>query len=165
MRKLIFTLSLMLSLSFACDNPYEQIGDYKIGCPVEMSQHEFQLVGEERISGEKAFFYVKENVTSDLFDGEAIIIVDGNVEFVMFLLKNGMPAGLLQSLIERWGEPRLDNTMLVGLLGLGEDVLVITPENSAVSSVLLSPRFIAYGTKKLDELAMSDEMQEDYSRY
>lgn len=165
MRKLIFTALFLLSCSFACDNPYEQIGDYKIGCPIEMSRHEFQLIREERISGEKALFYAKENVTNNLFDGEIIIIVDGNIEFVMFLLKNGIPAGLLQSLIERWGEPELDNAMLMGLLGMGEDEVVIAPKNSVVSGIFLSPEFIAYGTKRFEELVTNDRMQEDYSRY
>lgn len=165
MRKIIFTLFILLSFSFACDNPYEQIGDYKIGCPAEISRHEFQLIGNERIGGKKALFYAKENTANNLFKGEVIMVIDGNVELVMFLLKDGIPAGLLQSLIERWGEPEPDSSMLMGLLGLSGDVAVITPKNSAVSGVFISPEFIAYGTKRLDELAMNDGMQEDYSRY
>lgn len=42
--KILIGLILFLSISFACDHPYEEFEGYKIGCNFEDENNEFKLV-------------------------------------------------------------------------------------------------------------------------
>lgn len=76
--KILIGLIFLLSISFACDQPYEEFEGYKIGCKFEDKNNEFKLV-ESR--GE---FSVYQKNTDGLFDNINIIVLSGNIEGVEF---------------------------------------------------------------------------------
>lgn len=163
MRKLIFTLSLLLSFSFACDQPHEQVGDYKIGCPFKVDKS-FNLSDTSYIGNKKIYSYVKDIANDATFSGEEVVLVDGSIEGVAFSLKDGIPLGLAQSILERWGEPASSDG-LSSMMGLSDDTKVIIPDNQVVAAVIITPEMIIYSSKKIIDIVLEEENKIDYSRY
>ncbi|WP_077929431.1 hypothetical protein [Wohlfahrtiimonas populi] len=77
--KILIGFILFLSVSFACDQPYEEFEGYKIGCNFEDKNNEFQLV---ELRG-KLSLYQKN--ADEIFDSVNVIVLNGNIEGLVFV--------------------------------------------------------------------------------
>lgn len=81
MKKIIFGLLLSLSFSNACDNIFDEVAEFKIGCPIEgqklNKQRNHDILLEE--------LYKSENV--NFFDFAEAEVKNGNIEAMSFQKK------------------------------------------------------------------------------
>lgn len=104
MRILLGGITLALSVAFACDQPYEEVGGYKVGCPLE-NIDEFELINTIDEIGMKR--YTKD--TTGIFESVAIDTINGEIEWVGFLTERDKPffdddtKDIVTSLKNRWG--------------------------------------------------------------
>lgn len=102
--RILLGIILALSASFACDQPYEEVSDYKIGCNFDDADR-FHKIGERWDMG--TAFYTKK--TSGFFDVINIVTIDGKIESISFernknrSFNQGDKEALLDSLNKRWG--------------------------------------------------------------
>lgn len=157
---------LALSVSFACDQPYEEVGGYKIGCPFVVTD-EYKLVDEEPAFNSKTY---TKNIDG-VFDKVNITVMNEDVEFIRFDKNNYGKINqkdiddMLVVLNKRWGEGKND----------GKTSLYYTwsPDNSAIGEVVFTssgpsssfPDFtLWYTSKKLLDLIESHEGQDNDSQ-
>lgn len=77
--KIIIGFILALSVSFACDKPYAEVQGIKIGCPLENSQ---ALTVIKQKDGNGITIYEKN--MDGMFDTATLLVVNGNIEAVIF---------------------------------------------------------------------------------
>ncbi len=109
MKRLLLLPVLMFGLSFACDQPYEEVAGYKIGCPLDSDirfHSEIDMYGGKSsniILGQDDFFYLA-----------GVFHRDGIVEGVNFgtgdkTVDRSDYDLMIESMEERWGAPTLQN--------------------------------------------------------
>jgi len=98
-------LILSLSISFACDLAYEEVGGYKIGCtPISLDQLEIIKSSDNHIQS------YSENLSNSFFDEVDVSLLDNQITMLSFTktfygrypLKS-VQEGVLTSLTDRWG--------------------------------------------------------------
>lgn len=107
--RILLGIVLALSVSFACDQPYEEVGGYKIGCPFD-DKTGFVQDDSETKDGVSVY---KSRLKDSFFESVSIDIINGNMEGVSFDRKYHDNDSsflddediLLSSLKERWGDP------------------------------------------------------------
>lgn len=106
MKRLILLPVLMLGLSFACDQPYEEVGGIKIGCPYSV---EFKSALSDEVNTRIETF--KKTLNDSFFTGVDLDVLDGNIEKVSFTKSyedlrqmNEELESILVVLSERWGK-------------------------------------------------------------
>ena len=105
MKRLFLLPALMLGLSFACDQPYEEVAGIKIGCPLEDNGDFKEMVV---IEATNSTLYQKER--TGIFNVIYVTTIDGIVESAIFGVNNGaavdkeIAQDLFLSLENRWGK-------------------------------------------------------------
>lgn len=104
--RIILGFILALSVSFACDQPHEEVGGYKIGCPFD-DKAGFEL--KESANGIDTY---KLKEPSGFFNNVEISVINGSAEGIYF--EKEYEIGIvdhlndekivLESLEKRWGE-------------------------------------------------------------
>lgn len=105
MKRLLVLPILMLGLSFACDQPYEEVAGYKIGCPLENDKG---LKLKEKKEGIETY---QKELKGVFFETEDVGVLNGNIETISFTryqessydLEKDMEV-FLDALTERWGQ-------------------------------------------------------------
>jgi len=104
-----FFLGLVLSIaiSFSCDFNYEEVGGYKIGCPLE-SLDRLKLIQ----SDDEHIQNYNESLKDSFFDEVDVSILDDQIAMLLFTKKfygrfplKSVQDGVRSSLIDRWGMP------------------------------------------------------------
>lgn len=101
--RILLGLVLSLSVSFACDEPYEEIGGHKIGCPIDRDQ---VIASSPLESGEVLNMFKADG----FFDTVAATEVDNKIEAIFFSRANIKSSDLshvtqlLNSLENKWGK-------------------------------------------------------------
>lgn len=167
--RLLLIPVLMASLAFACDNPYEEIGGIKLGCPVDSSQMKKQAIDGSIVFDE---WYKINNAGPFTFaEAEAY---KGNVEALSFVktyamsikslpvLKGEITSNLkflIESLSERWGEfdtTELDKFMRTADLNItyfGDQDITIPLKNSR--SEALGMMFVTFNSIPPEDYLLS----------
>lgn len=123
--RLIIGLLMATSIAFACDQPYEEVGGYKIGCPFENTS-EFELI--DTIDSIDMKRYTKD--ISGVFDSVTIDTLNGEIAWVGFLSERNKPyptkdtQDIIKSLENRWGNFSEDNGGFVN-----------QPDNALISEI------------------------------
>lgn len=107
MKRLFLLPVLMFGLSFACDQPSEEVAGIKIGCPLGSSVDYREYTTGGQVYGGGA---VSRELTSGFFKTETILSIDGIVEGIILNSGNNISGekdftALVGSMKERWGEP------------------------------------------------------------
>lgn len=120
MKRFLLLPILMFGLSFACDQPYEEVAGIKIGCPLGDSDgYKGYFWGEGIYGGDS---HVKSLDDGGIFTIQIVLSIDGVAEGVILSSRNGVDKEvfnvLTKSLEERWGKPSLsddswDSTIVV----------------------------------------------------
>jgi len=110
MKRLLLLPVLMFGISFACDQPYEEVAGIKIGCSLGSSvDYKEYMAGNDLYGGGMVFRDIKNAAPFNL---EAILYIDGLVEGLIL----GTPKGssseadfkvLVESMKSRWGDPEV----------------------------------------------------------
>lgn len=130
--RLIIGLLLATSISFACDNPNEEIGGYKVGCPFEASE-KYTLINEDKYMDAQEY----QGDTSGLFDIVVIGVINGNIEAVKFRRNDDRNVSqheidsMVSSLTKRWGKPTEKDPVL-------SNVYYWNLENSIIENIVFS---------------------------
>ncbi len=108
MKRLLMLPLLLLGLSFACDQPHEEIAGYKIGC-------QYHDEGFDKWSDKKdsniAYFSGKKNIGP--FDHVDITTLKGNIAIInmyidpSYYLDESIISDISKSMDERWGQFRI----------------------------------------------------------
>ena len=106
--RILLGFILALSVSFACDQPYEEVGGYKIGCPFD-DKSGFILDKSKAKDGISVY---KSKLKNSFFQEVSVEVINGNIEGVSFDKKYHDDDSsflddedvLLATLKERWGE-------------------------------------------------------------
>ncbi|MBS7815929.1 hypothetical protein [Wohlfahrtiimonas chitiniclastica] len=96
---------LCLSVSFACDQPFEEVGGYKIGCP-------YDPVGMEHSKKDDGTdIYVKKLEDDSFFQVVGLGLIDNKIEELSFFSAYDNPdnmkrdiENILTKFTKRWGE-------------------------------------------------------------
>lgn len=111
MKRLLLFPVLMLGLSFACDQPYEEVAGIKIGCPLGDSDGYKGYFWGERLYGGDS--HVKSLDDGGIFTVQIVLSIDGVAEGVILGSRDGVDeevfSVLTKSLEERWGKPSLSD--------------------------------------------------------
>lgn len=106
MKRLLLFPILMFGFSFACNQPYEEVGGIKIGCPQDVS---FKLSSEDGDSDRLKSY--KKELTDSFFNTVTIKVLDGNIEQVSFNKlyheisnQDADWDSMVTTLSEKWGE-------------------------------------------------------------
>lgn len=107
MKRLLLLPVLMLGISFACDQPYEEVAGIKIGCPIGSSVDYREYDSGGQIYGGGAVF--RKLKGDNFFQSEVVLSLDGVVEGI--ILGTGDDSAteedfraLVESMEGRWGE-------------------------------------------------------------
>lgn len=100
----------MLGLSFACDQPYEEVAGIKIGCPLGSSTDYRKYTAAKDMFGGGAVFRNIDNLNP--FNVEVILSIDGVVEGLMLMTPENAVSkedfyALVSSMKDRWGKPEI----------------------------------------------------------
>lgn len=170
MRFLLLPL-LLLSLSFACDQPYEEVYGIKIGCSLEEIKGLDKFSAMTPMLGADALSYIDQG-SEDFFNTVGLLYFDNSAEGVVLTSRDGTAntknfSLLLDELSKRWGD---------GFF-LKEGVYVINTVNSDVIGVIvaLNPPGsnkinVVYRSKKLIEreerrvLQEQNEMKQQFQK-
>lgn len=103
--RILLGFILALSVSFACDQPHEEVGGYKIGCPFD-DKAGFNL--DETDASGKLSYYSK--IKDGLFNVVVIATLDGLIEYVELgvdgrVIPQKDADSIMHSLAKRWGDP------------------------------------------------------------
>lgn len=133
MKRLLLLPVLILGLSFACNQPYEEIEGIKIGCPYigDVS------IGTPKEDDETITVYEK-RLENSFFDSVEIEVLDGNVESISLIkifhdlasLQKDR-AILFEDLDKKWGD--------AVVMGNNEGLIVYvnkTPRSESLGSIL-----------------------------
>lgn len=104
MKKLLLTLLLLSSFSFACDLPHEEIAGIKIGCP--LSEQGYPNQESININNLGFFDYGNINQSNDhatnLTITKEYVVTNNDLSTVMPLVNSDLKV-ILQELSSRWG--------------------------------------------------------------
>lgn len=162
MKRLLLLPVLIFGLSFACDQPYEEVAGYKIG-------YKYKEEGLEKIinreDGNIVFYYGEKNAGP--FKDINITTLNGDIAIInMYIdpsnyLDDKIVSDLSKSLEERWGE------FTVGEYGVYENYkpkskalgnVSIYKPNKAIGEKAFS---VTYTTKKYLEYKKEQEVAEE----
>lgn len=174
--RILMSLVLALSFSFACDKPYEEAEGFKIGCPLEDTAG-YQVATEE-FNGSPVVIYSKwdeqgKTTISPNFNFVSLITVDNVIENV-FLTNFNRPTeedflNVLGRLTQRWGVyldfPKPSNKTyfwepadgLISQIALRYDAINISGDGAAPTYIVLS-----FTTKKGQEVSdyLADQQEQ-----
>lgn len=148
MKRLLLLPVLMFGLSFACDQPYEDVAGYKIGCPVDDT---IEYGNEIDMYGGKASHRILEK--NDFFDLEVVFYRDGLLEGVSLgtgdkVVDRSDYDLMIESMKERWGVPVLQDH------GATSVAMFLNHQNPAIKMVAASftepkgPLVVVYRNQK-----------------
>lgn len=174
MRILLSSIALALSISFACDQPYEEVGGYKIGCPFEVTE-KYTLTNENIAMNAKEY----QGDVSGLFDIVTIGTINGSIEAVSFRRNDDRNVSqheidnMLSSLTKRWGAPSEKDPVLSNAYYWNlEDSTVENIAFSSSEAESHAPFFsVVYISEKANtaleeaEKAERQELDQEYSKY
>lgn len=111
MKRFLLLPILIFGLSFACDQPYEEVSGYKIGCPLGSSADYRQYTAGDDIYGGSMVFKDIDNLHP--FEIEAVLMVEGTVEGLVFMTPEYAASEedfytLVASMQDEWGDPELE---------------------------------------------------------
>lgn len=104
MKRLLLLPALLLGLSFACDQPYEEVAGYKIGCTYQEEGFEKSV---DREDGNVVYYFGEREIGP--FDNVNITTLNGDIAIVnmyidpSYFLDNKIVLDLSKSMEERWG--------------------------------------------------------------
>lgn len=160
MKRLLVLPILMLGLSFACDQPYEEVFGIKIGCSVEgiNNFNEYTDLDLE-IDGANVFHLPLND--GNFFDSANILVINGGVEGLIlrasgFSFDPEIMDELIESLTNRWGAG--------GIVDRGNKAGInyafnVSDIDSPLSAILVNYELdnetlsLVYRTKKHDSLS------------
>lgn len=79
MKRLLMLPLLLLGLSFACDQPHEEVAGYKIGCPFHGDESDMILDPDN-----KGILIQEMPLIDDFFNSVRIEVLNGNIEGASF---------------------------------------------------------------------------------
>lgn len=161
MKRLLLLALGLAGLSFACDQPYEEITGIKIGCPVESSvDRKIYTQGDNLLGGD---FIYKDVADTDFFNLKGLIIVNGNIEGITLReTRNPVSFESFKERVKRmessWGKSTLiedDRAYVVYFNQIPNQDVV-----NYVDSILVKEdgsMLVTYRTKKLQEAQQREE--------
>lgn len=148
--RILLGLALTLSVSFACDQPHEEVGGYNLGCEIADTSD----LGMQVDSGYEGITTYSKRLNGDsFFDKESISIIDGKIEELSFTKSypkmEGMYEGreaLLDAMKNKWGNYEEKK------LGGGYEMYVINdPRSDVIDEILV----IGIGDRQLGSLSVT----------
>lgn len=139
MKRLLLLPALILGLSFACDQPYEEIEGFKLGCPYVGNLS----AGTVKNDDEKIMVY-EQRLENSFFDTAEIEVLEGNIESISLIkifdnlttLQKDR-ATLFESLDEKYGE--------AVVVGNNESLIIYVnkaPRSESLGSILGMSTFL-----------------------
>lgn len=104
--RLIIAFILMLSISFACEQPYKEVQGIKIGCPIENMQGLTLIQEKDDINR-----VVYEKNMDGMFNTAILWVVNGNIEAVIFKRTKEFDPSLFDELLLRLDDQWHDQIM------------------------------------------------------
>lgn len=137
---MLLTGLLFASWSYACDQPYEEVSGYKIGCPFEQ-KGDFQM-DDHRITQNGVLAYVKADDKN--FKQITVIELDGNIEGLELQLVDGSDDldSVFESLADQWGIPQY-------MMHNDRRAFKWRPEHNVIDYVARYTDQVVYVSKKL----------------
>lgn len=160
MKRLLLLPVLMFGLSFACDQPYEEVAGIKIGCP-----YEGDLSSGYKDDEDDAILHYSESIKGGFFDRAKIKVIDGNIGEVSFIVfskdhddirKSG--DALFKALSERWGDADIKQSLDI------ETIYSFKEMDDSVLHEVVAKRMIVTPVSSLGVIYTSKEMNEHINR-
>lgn len=147
MKRLLLLPILMLGLAFSCDQPYEDVGGIKIGCPIEDVEglDEYQIPEEYQFNDvEEGLVIYQKKVEGEIFQFIYIGAIDDIVHMVDIInyidLSEDQLNQVINEHIEEFGEP-------IDVKKIDEDITEMTFKGRGpITESLINYRSPYYGS-------------------
>lgn len=157
--RVIFGLVLYLSVIFACDQPYEEVFGFKIGCPLENKE---SFVVQARNEEGNITIYTKKLL--GVFDTVRVIELNGNVEILELKIYENIHLSqhdinsLVTNVDHKWGQHKYQ----------GPGVFFWIPKNNIISNIEVFSTYLdernvldlIYQSKKIVDFMKSEFKKE-----
>lgn len=157
-------LVLLLGVTFACDQPYEEIMGIKIGCPLENKEnYQEELLFEELDENKEpiaSIYHYVDIQDPDLYfsSRNQIIVINGIVEYVE-INNISDPQDIVAELDAKWDEQIKTNECEIRWITDEDycnnpelDIYIWNPSNEVVHSAILKYGVRSYQLKVISEL-------------
>ena len=153
MNKYLLASFLMLNLAMSCEQPYEEVLGYKLGCPIE-NVDSMKLIDSKEFDGRAQVYAYK--ASNGFFNNSEIGVLDGNVSLVHISGQGRDAKTIFKNLLvqntDKWGEPKLLSKED------GFEMWEFTPNNSILGTIQL----MFEGNSNISSVYMTKEFSQLY---
>lgn len=154
-------LGLFLALSFchACEQPYEEVNGYKIGCPFNHDQKQFKLIKPDNGDGLEIYANNPQWIDNHKEPNIHLMVMNNTLEGVKFWIVGNAPdvdQKRLNELDQKWGKHSHEkvDTKGTGAAYRFKHIYTWRPDNKNIHKIIFKSDWygIAYYSKSLSDV-------------